>query len=270
MLLEVTGAGLKGLGGRGKRRCAFTLLELLVVVAVMAILLSVLLPAIRSARASGQTIVCLSNMRQLQAAQLLYCNDHKGQLVDYGLGHGVVHDEESLSWYKDLLPYYDTPVAVRSPADTSPHWPVSQGGDGTAVPESQGTRFRKTSYGLNEMLTPRPPFDPEAGRQWFFDKIDRIKNPSSVIQFVIMAYEGEFSGSDHIHVSNWYSPFLPPDSAATLASNMMQVNAHGGMSAVSPDGRSNYTFLDGHAATLSFREVYTDPERNKFDPRVAR
>lgn len=249
---------------------AFTLIELLVVVAVLGVLISILLPALGRARAAGVTIACLSGIRQLQLAQVLYANEHDAQLVDYGLGHGIAHDDERLSWFTDLRPYYEIPVSLRSPADRSPHWPAAQGGPGVPVPESGGTRFRRTSYGLNEHVTPRPPFDPEAGRQWFFDKLHRIPRPSSTVQFVMMAFEGEFAGSDHVHVSNWYSPFLPPEASATLASAMVQVNAHGGPAAPSPEGRSNYSYLDGHAATRAFREVFTDAQNNSFDPRFAR
>lgn len=260
----------------GGPRRGFTLIELLVVVAVIAVLLSILLPALSLARRSGQTIACLSNMRGMQMSQVLYANDHQGQLVDFGLGHGAAHDEENLSWFRNLQEYYDSPLALRSPLDKSPHWPAGTsgpggsvgGGQGIPVPESAGTRFRKTSYGINEHVSPRPPFDPEAGRQWFFDKLHRIQKPTVTAQFVIMAFEGAFAGSDHIHVSNWFSPFLPPDASASLAANMMQVNAQYGPER-SMEARSNYSFLDGHASTMMFREVYESPMKNKFDPRFA-
>jgi len=56
--------------------CAFTLVELLVVIAVLAVLVSLLLPALAGARGSGRAGVCASNLRQIQIASDAYANDH--------------------------------------------------------------------------------------------------------------------------------------------------------------------------------------------------
>lgn len=250
------------------RRCAFTLIELLVVVSVIAILIGVLLPALGSARRAAMTTACLSNLRTLQTAQLLYANDHNGQLVDYGYSHGGSGiGDETISWVNTLRDYYDGTPVVKSPVDTSPHWPEAMGGAGIPVPGTDG-RARLTSYGLNEHVTPRPVLDPSTNLARRFDRLTMIPQPSATIQFLIIAYEGDFAGSDHVHSFGWWVPWNR-NAVPAIAATQMQTHAHGGPEA-DWSSRSNYSFLDGHVSTLEFREVYQQPERNRFDPRFAR
>ena len=54
----------------------FTLIELLVVIAIIAILAALLLPTLGKAKAKGQSIACVNNLKQLQLAWMLYADDH--------------------------------------------------------------------------------------------------------------------------------------------------------------------------------------------------
>ena len=81
--------------GRQVRR-AFTLIELLVVIAIIAILASMLLPALKNARASAKSISCLNNLKSFGTAHAIYQNDSDGYLLP---------NYEIQWWENSIAPY---------------------------------------------------------------------------------------------------------------------------------------------------------------------
>jgi prepilin-type N-terminal cleavage/methylation domain-containing protein/prepilin-type processing-associated H-X9-DG protein len=72
---------------------AFTLVELLVVMGIIAVLTAVLLPAMNRAREQANQITCLSNLRQLSMAIIMYCQDNEGwfpRAAPYAVASAVV------------------------------------------------------------------------------------------------------------------------------------------------------------------------------------
>src|SRR5688500_2949003 len=86
---------------------AFTLVELLVVIGVIALLVSIILPSLASARRSSNSVKCLSNLRQLGNAFMLYSNESKGfwPVAAHDQGDKYFNAATGRRWADMVAPY---------------------------------------------------------------------------------------------------------------------------------------------------------------------
>jgi len=89
-------------------RLGMTLVQLLVVMAILAVVLAILFPTIGRIRAASQSTKCLNNLRNLTVAFRLYANDHENLLPNPGVSQ--------IPWERSLARYCDITIFI-CPAD---------------------------------------------------------------------------------------------------------------------------------------------------------
>jgi type II secretory pathway pseudopilin PulG len=97
-----------------RRRQAFSIIELIVVIGIMAVLIALFFPALRQARIRARHIVCQSNMRQIGQAMMIYANENRGWLFPPDHGLDVPLNER---WFLLVL----KPPPPRDIASMDPH-----------------------------------------------------------------------------------------------------------------------------------------------------
>jgi prepilin-type processing-associated H-X9-DG protein/prepilin-type N-terminal cleavage/methylation domain-containing protein len=206
----------------------FTLIELLVVIATIALLASMLLPALSRAKQSAQSTRCLGHLRQIGLATRMYADDHEDEFPrsqHSAFTHGQV------TWGRAIAPYLGpSGTAWTNLLEGILHCPSDK-------------RIHPWSYGLNVYFELGPD-DDYVGKPRAWRRSLLVPEPASTILFAESA-----SAADHIMPNYWSTPEEAHD---------VDMNRH--------RGRSNYAFVDGHAESLKFRQTYAPSDRDWWNP----
>lgn len=220
-------------------RRAFTLVELLVVIGIIAVLMGILLPSLTAARQQAMSVQCLSNLRQLATAAIQYTVENGGSFPpgywggrDWDLD--VVGDEvvPGLLWSGQ-----SDPKVQQCPSFDGKGW-----GPGAAGDPYTGYNYNTSYIGRGEWEAIKQPA-----------KITRVRKASETALF------GDAAGSSPM-VANKLMRAPIRESPRVQGDDVGNATRVAGAQAYRHRGRTNVAFVDGHAASIDARFAHpTEP-----------
>jgi len=219
-----------------KEKTGFTLIELLVVIAIIAILSSMLLPALNKARDKAKDISCKSNLKQLGLAASMYSNDYNEWIVpakNSNISSGIFGSSwlGMLSGLDGHTPGYGVKIIlsktgelISAPSFTCPREAVGFGSYSATPP-----LYAYTHYGINARLSGVP-----GGTYKKWRKLSQLTKSSEAILLL------------DSRVKNSYQISNAPIDGVTIGFRHGNTNFF---------GDANVAYADGHANTRGFKTL---------------
>ncbi len=220
-----------------KRDFDFTLIELLIVIAIIAILVSILLPALNSARQKAKSVQCISHLGQVMKGSLMYADDHEGQ-IPIGTPSGSSYLSFPQLYYSVYGRAYVKRSLLQCPSDP---FPVT---DFSLAHYSNTYGIYQPYAELGGSLTRRKEI---SGEYWYFVenkisnsgyRMNRVKSASATPSYA------DVRRTDNLKTGWQYTGSQRKETGAVYFPHLL---------------RSGGAFLDGHAAAVSpaaFRVQY--------------
>lgn len=173
---------------RKRGRAGFTLIEIIVVIAIVGVLAALVFPVLASARESGRRASCQNNLKQLGLALMQYCQDYRGKVPPVNSPSDSATPGIS-SWVGFLQPYVKSYQIMRCPSQKEDPYGTWSGAGNVLFQE------RWPSYGFNyHFLNPNNCQSTADGTDWVFTPLSlvRVRQPAETVAFA----EAKIVGND--------------------------------------------------------------------------